>query len=275
MKNKFGITAAAILVALSLSACSNSNSQSSSSSSSKASSSQVQKKQTKQSASSSSKANSSSSSKPSSQAPKESRVNSLSAELRKEFPDMLLPTKDGLGQGSDKLNVRYTKKGNTNTIYYSVGNSAKNFNDASLKNEKPYAVLTEVQSVSSSKAEDMINFIPAQKGLSTKKLDSKTKATVQGAAGTSYLQWNDDGYSVVVRKNNKIKSSQVKFAKKVLALINKYGLPEKSGNASVQVTMGDSLGSLHTVITWKHGKDLYQIKAHDTQTALIMLASLK
>ena len=129
MKNKFGITAAAILVALSLSACSSNKSNQSSSSSSKATSSKVEKKTSSQSSSSTSSSSSSTSqsSKPSSQSPKESRICKLTSDLRKVFPNMALPTNDGLGQGSSKLNVRYNKSGNTNIIYYSVGNSAADF----------------------------------------------------------------------------------------------------------------------------------------------------
>lgn len=272
MKNKFGITAAAILVALSLSACSSNNSNQSSSSSSKATSSKVEKKTSSQSSSSTS---SSSSSKPSSQSPKESRISKLTSDLRKVFPNMALPTNDGLGQGSSKLNVRYNKSSNTNIIYYSVGNSAADFNAASVKNEKPYAVLTEVTNASSSEASDLINYIPAQSGLPTKKLDSSTTATIQGAAGQRYLQWNSDNYSFVIQASSQLKKDPTDRGKKVLALYKQYGLPKTSNKGSLHVTVGDSVGSLNTVIAWQDGSNVYQIKAHDTETAFKMLASLK
>lgn len=270
MKNKFGITAAAVLVALSLSACSNSNNQSSSSSSNKASSSQVQKKQ-----SNSSSNKQSSSSKPSSQAPEQNRMDKLTDQLRKNLSGMLLPSKDGLGQGSDKLNIRYTQDGSTNTVYYSVGATAKSLNDASIKNEKPYAVLKEVKNASSDTATDLINYQPEQTGLKTKSLDADTKATTQGAAGSTYLQWNKNNYSFVIQANNQLKQDPVSRGKSVLALFNQYGLPATSDKGSLSVKMGDSEGSLNTVIAWKHGNDVYQIKAHDTETAFKMLASLK
>ena len=271
MKNKFGITAAAILVALSLSACSSNNSNQSSSSSSKATSSKVEKKTSSQSSSS----GTSQSSKPSSQSPKESRISKLTSDLRKVFPNMALPTNDGLGQGSSKLNVRYNKSGNTNIIYYSVGNSAADFNAASVKNEKPYAVLTEVTNASSSEASDLINYIPAQSGLPTKKLDSSTTATIQGAAGQRYLQWNSDNYSFVIQASSQLREDPTDRGKKVLALYKQYGLPKTSNKGSLYVTVGDSVGSLNTVIAWQDGSNVYQIQAHDTETTFKMLASLK
>ena len=277
MKNKFGITAAAILVALSLAACSSNKSNQSSSSSSKATSSKVEKKTSSQSSSSTSSSSSSTSqsSKPSSQSPKESRISKLTSDLRKVFPNMTLPTNDGLGQGSSKLNVRYNKSGNTNIIYYSVGNSAADFNAASVKNEKPYAVLTEVTNASSSEASDLINYIPAQSGLPTKKLDSSTTATIQGAAGQRYLQWNSDNYSFVIQASSQLKEDPTDRGKKVLALYKQYGLPKTSNKGSLHVTVGDSVGSLNTVIAWQDGSNVYQIQAHDTETAFKMLASLK
>lgn len=282
MKKKFGITAAAILAAISLSACSNGSNQSSSSSSNTPSSSKVEKQSSTSTSSSSSSSassqsstsasSSSSSSKQSStQAPK-GRMGQLTAKLRKALPGMLLPTKDGLGKGSDNLNVRYTKSGNTNKVYYSVGNSPVEFNAASVKNEKPYAVLTQTKN---GDADSIINYMPAQKGLPTVKLDSSTKATSQGAAGSTYIQWNKGKWSFVVKGNNNLKQNPKGRAKTVLALANQYGVPSTSSHGSVNVVMGDSVGSLNTTIAWQDGDSVYQLKAHDTETAFKMLSSLK
>ncbi|TSO25338.1 hypothetical protein [Lactobacillus sp. LL6] len=286
MKKKFGITAAAILAAISLSACSNSNQSSSSSNQSKTTSSQVEKKSSSTSASSSSTSSSqasstssstaasSSSSKadePSSQAPK-SRMAQMTAKLRKALPDMLLPTKDGLGAGSDNLNVRYTKSSDTNTVYYSVGSSAANFNSSSVKNEKPFAVLTQTKN---GDADSIINYMPKETGLPTVNLDSNTKATTQGAAGSKYIQWNKGKWSYVVKGNTQLKQDPTGRAKSVLALVNEYGVPNTSSHGSVNVVMGDSVGSLNTTIAWQDGNSVYKLEAHDTETALKMLNSLK
>ena len=285
MKKKFGITAAAILAAISLSACSNSNQSSSSSSSSKAISSQVEKKsssnissssstsssQSSSNTSSSASSSSSKSDEPSSQAPK-NRMSQMTAKLRKALPGMLLPTKDGLGAGSDNLNVRYTKSGDTNTVYYSVGNSAAAFNSLSVKNEKPFAVITQTKN---GDADSIINYMPAESGLPTVNLDSNTKATSQGAAGSKYIQWNKDKWSYVVKGNSQLKQDPTGRAKSVLALVNEYGVPNTSSQGSVNVVMGDSVGSLNTTIAWQDGNSVYKLEAHDTETALKMLSSLK
>lgn len=278
MNKKFGITAAAVLMALSLSACSSNGSQSSSSSTSQ--SSQVSKKNSNSSAKTnqtnkSNNSSASSSSKPSSQAPEENRMAKMTAKLREALPGMLLPTTDGLGQGSDKLNVRYTKNGNTNVVYYSVGDSAADFNADSVKNEKPFAILTEIKNASSSEVEDTINYTPEQSGLPTTKLDSNTTATIQGAAGQRYLQWNANNYSFVIQASSQLKKDPTDRGKSVLQLSKQYSLPKTSDKGSVRVIVGDSVGSLNTTIAWQDGNNVYQLKAHDTETAFKMLNSLK
>lgn len=280
MKNKLGITAAAILAAVSLAACSNGNNNQSSSQSSKTSSSKIVKKNTNKQSSAqndkkdeASSSSSSSSQKASSQAPEHDRMGDFTSKLRKALPGMLLPTKDGLGTGSDKLNVRYTTSDNTNTVYYSVGNTAKDFNADSVQNESPYAVLKEVKNASN--ADEIINYSPEQTGLPTKKLDANTTGTIQGAAGQRYLQWNKDNWSFVIQANSMMKKDPTDRGKQVLALVNQYGVPSTSSHGNLHVTLGDHVGSLNTVIAWQNGKNVYELKAHDTETALKMLASLK
>ncbi|RVU70472.1 MULTISPECIES: hypothetical protein [Lactobacillus] len=273
MKNKLGITATAVLLALSLTACSNNNSSQSSSQSSKARSSQVQKKNSSSQSSAASSSSSDKDKKPSSQAPEHDRMAKLTAKLRDALPGMLLPTNDGLGTGSDHLNVRYTTEGNTNTVYYSVGNSAAEFNADSVQNEKPFAVLKEVKNGQDS--DDLINYSPEQKGLPTVKLDSNTTATTQGAAGQKYVQWNQGNWSFVIQASSVLKQDPVKRAKEVLSLVNQYNVPQTSSKGNLHVVVGDSEGSLNTTIAWQNGKNIYQLKAHDTETALKMLSSLK
>lgn len=275
-KRKFGYMAAAALMALSLAACSN-NQSSSQSSNSKPSSSKVEKKTSSSQKSNNSQTNNNSSSsssenkKPSSQAP-EARFSNLTDKLRKALPGMLLPTRDGLGQGSDHVNVRYTQSNGKNVVYYSVGNSASDFNASSLVNEKPYAVLTETKN---GDADSIINYSPEQKGLPTVKLGANTTATTQGAAGQKYLQWNAGKYSFVIQASSQLKQDPLDKGKKTLALSQQYNLPATSSHGSVHVIVGDSEGPLNTIIAWQSDNNVYQLKAHDTETAFKMLSSLK
>ncbi|GFZ27443.1 hypothetical protein [Lactobacillus corticis] len=266
------------LCALLLAGCganSTSKSNSSQSSSSSAVSSKKAKKQKKakaKSTSSSSSAAKSSSSASSSTAKTQTRMQQLTSNLRQVFPGMLLPTQDGLGQGADKLNVRYSANNAQNVVYYSVGNQPLAFNSPQVSQELPYAVLTQYKHEQNS---GLIHYQAPQRGLPKENLDENIQATVEGAAGSTYVNWKIGNYSFVVRGINQFNHDPVAFAKKALLYYKIYGLPQTSTKAAFYVTMGDAAGSLNTIVTWQHGNTVYQLKAHDTQTAFKMLSSLK
>lgn len=200
------------------------------------------------------------------------RMGTLTSQLRVKLPGMLLPAADGLGQGSSNLNIRYTSSSSQNVVYYSVGNSPLALNDSRIANEKPYAVLTEKKNVAD--ASSLINYQEPKTGLPAVKIAGNVTGTEEGAAGSTYLQFNQDQWSFVVRASNVQGQKPLPTAQKLLALYQQYGLPDTAAKSSVQVDVGESLGSLNTVITWAKGSSVYQLKAHSTETAFKMLKSL-
>ncbi|GHN36277.1 hypothetical protein ME792_14030 [Lactobacillus delbrueckii] len=186
---------------------------------------------------------------------------------------MLLPEDDGLGQGSSNLNIRYTSSSSQNVVYYSVGNSPLALNDSRIASEKPYAVLTEKKNVAD--ASSLINYQEPKTGLPAVKIAGNVTGTEEGAAGSTYLQFNQGQWSFVVRASNVQGQKPLPTAQKLLTLYQQYGLPDTAAKASVRVDVGESLGSLNTVITWAKGSSVYQLKAHSTETAFKMLKSLK
>lgn len=224
------------------------------------------------SAKSSSSQASSKSAASSSQRADANRIGTLTSQLRAKLPGMLLPAADGLGQGSSNLNIRYTSSSSQNVVYYSVGNSPLALNDSRIASEKPYAVLTENKNVAD--ASSLINYQEPKTGLPAVKIAGNVTGTEEGAAGSTYLQFNQGQWSFVVRASNVQGQKPLPTAQKLLALYQQYGLPDTAANSSVQVDVGESLGSLNTVITWAQGSSVYQLKAHSTETAFKMLKSL-
>jgi|GEM_PF-4802802 len=224
------------------------------------------------SAKSSSSQASSKSAASSSQRADTNRIGTLSRQLRGKLPGMLLPAADGLGQGSSNLNIRYTSSSSQNVVYYSVGNSPLALNDSRIASEKPYAVLTENKNVAD--ASSLINYQEPKTGLPAVKIAGNVTGTEEGAAGSTYLQFNQGQWSFVVRASNVQGQKPLPTAQKLLALYQQYGLPDTAAKSSVQVDVGESLGSLNTVITWTKGSSVYQLKAHSTETAFKMLKSL-
>lgn len=224
------------------------------------------------SAKSSSSQASSKSAASSSQRADANRIGTLTSQLRGKLPGMLLPAADGLGQGSSNLNIRYTSSSSQNVVYYSVGNSPLALNDSRIASEKPYAVLTENKNVAD--ASSLINYQEPKTGLPAVKIAGDVTGTEEGAAGSTYLQFNQGQWSFVVRASNVQGQKPLPTAQKLLALYQQYGLPDTAAKSSVQVDVGESLGSLNTVITWAKGSSVYQLKAHSTETAFKMLKSL-
>lgn len=224
------------------------------------------------SAKSSSSQASSKSAASSSQRADTNRIGTLTSQLRAKLPGMLLPAADGLGQGKSNLNIRYTSSSSQNVVYYSVGNSPLALNDSRIASEKPYAVLTENKNVAD--ASSLINYQEPKTGLPAVKIAGNVTGTEEGAAGSTYLQFNQGQWSFVVRASNVQGQKPLPTARKLLALYQQYGLPYTTAKASVQVDVGESLGSLNTVITWAKGSSVYQLKAHSTETAFKMLKSL-
>ncbi len=200
------------------------------------------------------------------------RMGTLTSQLRVKLPGMLLPAADGLGQGSSNLNIRYTSSSSQNVVYYSVGNSPLALNDSRIASEKPYAVLTENKNVADPSS--LINYQEPKTGLPAVKIAGNVTGTEEGAAGSTYLQFNQGQWSFVVRASNVRGQKPLPTAQKLLAFYQQYGLPYTTAKASVQVDVGESLGSLNTVITWAKGSSVYQLKAHSTETAFKMLKSL-
>ena len=238
---------------------------------SKASSKSAAKSVSSSAKSSSSRASSKSAAS-SSQRADANRMGTLTSQLRVKLPGMLLPAADGLGQGSSNLNIRYTSSSSQNVVYYSVGNSPLALNDSRIASEKPYAVLTENKNVADPSS--LINYQEPKTGLPVVKIAGNVTGTEEGAAGSTYLQFNQGQWSFVVRASNVRGQKPLPTARKLLALYQQYGLPYTTAKASVQVGVGESLGSLNTVITWAKGSSVYQLKAHSTETAFKMLKSL-
>lgn len=215
---------------------------------------------------------------PSSQAPskvKKTRFALLTSKLEKENLKMELPQTSGLGAGTKNINVRYSKKKNETTVYYSVGNSKKKFNDPSLEKEHPYLTLTKISGLSKKEIASRINYQVAAKGLPTVKLNDETTAVSQGAAGQSYLTWNKDNWSFTVKANSYLGEKPNTTANEVVDLLEDYRLPSKDGKGSMQFIVSEQYASLGNEMLFEKDGNLYQVKAHSIKTMLKMMQSLR
>ncbi|GBG93748.1 lipoprotein [Ligilactobacillus salitolerans] len=224
-----------------------------------------------QPATSSSSAASSSSTTPS-QPTTEPRIVTLNSALNRTLGHVLLPQKDGLGQGSDKLNARYTGNSANFTVYYSVGNSAKPLNDPSLQNETPYATLTKKTYGSAAQAQAAINYHPAsdQQGLPSVDLGHNIQGYVDSGAGQRYLYWNEGKWSLAVHAAAVNGEDPTATAKSIVELLEKYYLPAPNTLAA-----GEFEVSGQKKLTWQDGNTTYTLAGPSAETIIAMAASMR
>lgn len=239
--------------------------------SSSASASQVSKKS--EAESSSSEASSSSSTSTDQVQAATTRIAELNKKLTDVLGKMPLPQADGLGAGSDHLNIRYAQTDTSKTIYYSVGDQAEAFNAASLQNEYPYATLTETTYANNDAAAGQVNYQQNAAGLPTADLGSGVTGTIDAGAGQRYLHWNKGQWSFLVHAAAVNGEDPVATGKQIVTWANQYALPDARGAAELEV--GTSFAALNQKFTWQVGNKIYQVQAHSAETAMKMIASMK
>lgn len=285
---KFTLLVPILLLGLTLSACGNSKS-AESSSSSKASSSATSSVSSNNSSTSSSAATSSSntSTTTSTSTRKEnkavttavsgSRISQLNKQLESSLGNIALPQDDGLTNGSNNLNIRYTGSSSNYQIFYSVGNTPTSFNNPTLTQQNAYAVLQKQSFGSKSDAASQINYLPASgnQGLPTVNLGSGITGYKDQGAGNIHLLWNEGHWSLSVHAINIENQDPTPLAKQTVTLLNQYFLPAPNKIGQISFDVNIEPGARDQVISWQDGSSVYTLSAHDPATAIKMVASIK
>lgn len=223
------------------------------------------------------RATTSSSSSVTNQATNVSRVTLMNQQLMRSLGQVPLPQTDGLENGSNRLNVYYQGDSNNFTINYSVGSRAKKFNDATLKQENPYAVYTKKTYESETTARQQIGYRSATefKGLPTVDLGDELTGTIDAGAGQQYLSWYEGNWFLTVHATTVNQGDPQSLAKEVVSFLAKNSLPapENYGRVSFQTAIVER--QREQLIIWQKGNAVYQLQTHTPQTALKMAVSIK
>lgn len=97
---------------------------------------------------------------------------------------------------------------------------------------------------------------------------------LQGAAGSTYLNWQEGHWSLVVRANNAEAEDPVPLAQEVVAYLEEVYLPapETVGQITLKASPSDSYEA-NTVI-WQDGVVVYQLKHFDAMQVIKMTGSI-
>ena len=289
MKKFWGITIT-LLTALSLVACGNKPATKDSSSSQSTTS--VKQKSSSKSKSSSSKSSSLSSSSSSvsssssSQASATSsstsstksetttdRLGSLTQQLKTALPSAKLPTTYPVPSGQ-VLNTSYSGNANRYTIYFGTGSSALPFNTSSVNANAADISLSAQTYASAAEAEAQINYQAPETGLPTVALGDNLTGTQQGAAGSTYTNWQEGRWSLTVQAINQNQENGLTLSRQVVALLSKEFLPIPATHGAIALRVNTGGLRLNSV-TWRQGNVLYNATGVDAITLLQVVTSLR
>ncbi len=202
----------------------------------------------------------------------ESRIETLNSALNRSLGHVLLPQRDGLGEGSANLNARYTGNSANYTVYYSVGNSPKPLNDPSVQNEVPYATLYKKTYDSASAAQGGINYHPASEdqGLPSVDLGHNITGHINAGAGQRYLHWNEGRWSLAVHAAAVNGEDPAPTAKTIVNLLETHSLPVPN-----TIAAGEFEVSGTNKLTWQDGNTVYSIQGKSAETIIKMAESMK
>lgn len=288
MKKFWGITIT-LFTALSLAACGNkpatknsSNSQSTFSVKQKSSSKSKSSSSKSSSASSSSSVSSSSSNKANATSDSTSstksettadRLGSLTQQLKAALPSSKLPTTYPVASGQ-VLNTSYSGNASRYTIYFGTGSSALPFNTSSVNANAADISLSAQTYANAADAEAQINYQAPETGLPTVALGDNLTGTQQGAAGSTYTNWQEGRWSLTVQAINQNQENGLTLSRQVVALLSKEFLPIPATHGAISLRVNTGGLRLNSV-TWRQGNILYNATGVDAMSLLQVVTLLR
>jgi hypothetical protein len=270
MKKEIGL----LVTVLSIGALAGCNNQNSSDSSQSASSTVISSKtssttseSTASSSSSSEKTSQTSSSKSESS---ESATQGIMDQLVAAFPDAVLPTEVPMTE-QKVLNAATDEKSNQLSILYYQLEDQRALNDSSLNNETPMAGYQNASYENEEQAASAVQATPDSGG---KEIDLGYNITghMQGAAGSSYLSWQEGNWNLTVRAINQENQDPIPVAKEMVTYLEEAMLPAP-GIGQITVDMGKS-DHTATTVTWQKDNVVYTVQHQDALSALKMAVSM-
>lgn len=211
----------------------------------------------------------------SSQAPvTTSRLSQLNQQLSRLLVGEKLPQRVPVSAGK-VLNISQTGNSRNYTVAYFASAQSVALNDASLAQQTAFATVQKKTYASASAAQQTINYQPTQAGLPTVDLGTGITATQEGAAGSSYTNWIEGRWSLVVRASNINGENGVPLAKKAVQWLHTAMLPVPDVHGAVNLYVSSASTSRMNTVTWSKGSAVYLISASDPMVALQLATSLK
>lgn len=191
-------------------------------------------------------------------------------QLSAAFPQDRLPSEVPVTE-QKTLNAATDEGGDQLSILYYQLNDQRELNDPSLNNETPIASYKNAAYENEDQAAEAVH-ANLDEGGQAVDLGHNITGHMQGAAGSSYLSWQEGNWNLTVRAVNQENQDPVPVAKKIVAYLEEAMLPAP-GIGQITIDMGKSDYTANSV-SWQDSKITYTLQHQDPLSALKMAVSM-
>lgn len=193
------------------------------------------------------------------------------AELAAMHSELRLPTVTAPNQKA--LNIASALEVNHLSVLYYAMDQPLVMNHRQLNNETPFASYQITSYGSAAEAQAAVNYVVDQGGQAVD-LGYNITGHMQGAAGSTYLNWQEGKWSLTVRGINSENKDPVPVAKEMVAYLEEGFLPVPKSVGQVTVDLGIS-GYQKAQVVWQEDETVYRVTHQDPVSALKTAVSVK
>ncbi|WP_430598111.1 hypothetical protein [Enterococcus sp. AZ177] len=204
----------------------------------------------------------------------EKQAEAVLGQLNQEFPNNSLPQAILTSQTAEYLTAATTStadQGNFRVLYYAEANAIA-VNDLAVNELQPIASFEKKSYGSDAEAAAAVNQI-IDNGGNPIDLGYGIKGYQQGAAGSTFLSWQEGNWSMVVRASNIGGEVGEPLAKEAVAYLETAMLPAPRNVGQISLTASVSDSYQNNSVVWQKGTIVYTIQHFDAVQALKMAVS--
>lgn len=194
-------------------------------------------------------------------------------QLKEQQPNVPMPLDVPVSSGYLNIAAAQTKQGYS-ILYYRTDRPL-GLNADELNQEMPIATYLYQYGFASSQ-ETIQVLQPFEIDTNGQQVDLGSRITgyQQGAAGSSFLEWQEGNWRMRIRGNNIEGQDPLPLAKEIVAYLEENSLPAPEQFGKITVDMGDTTNRA-VEVSWQEPKNAYTITHQDPMSALKMAVSMK
>lgn len=193
------------------------------------------------------------------------------AELKAMHTELLLPTVTA--PNGQALNVASAVEANRVSVLYYAMKEALVLNHRQLNNETPFASYQVTDYGTDTEAQSAVNYIVDAGGQAVD-LGYGITGHQQGAAGSTYLNWQEGNWSLTVRGQNGSDQDPVATAKEMVTYLETAFLPVPKTVGQITVDLASS-GYQKAQVVWQVADMVYRVTHEEALGALEVAVSVK